>query len=109
MPTVERFERLGLRWPTAIVGGRPSIRSAAGRLSERDIALLRLLAAGHSNKEISAALGLAESTIKNQLGALFDRLGVNDRTQAALYAFSHGILVSDQPGLMPTPARDERN
>jgi DNA-binding NarL/FixJ family response regulator len=96
---LEDYRRLN-----ALVG-----RSAAGRLSERDIALLRLLAAGHSNKEISAALGLAESTIKNQLGALFDRLGVNDRTQAALYAFSHGILVTDQPGPAPVPARAERD
>lgn len=71
--------------------------AATGRLSERDVSLLQLLAGGRSNKEIAAALGIAESTVKNQLGGLFDRLGVNDRTQAALYAFSHGILPPDDP------------
>ena len=73
------------------------LRSVAGpasrnRLSERDITFLRLLAGGRSNKEIAAAIGLAESTVKNQLAGLFERIGVNDRTQAALYAVSRGIL-----------------
>jgi DNA-binding NarL/FixJ family response regulator len=70
-------------------------RATTGRLSERDLALLRLLAGGHSNKEIASALHIAESTVKNQLGQLFGRLGVSDRTQAALYAFAHGILPAD--------------
>jgi DNA-binding NarL/FixJ family response regulator len=82
-------------------------RASSGRLSDRDITLLRLLAGGNSNKEISAALGIAESTVKNQLGGLFDRIGVHDRTQAALYAFSHGILAPHQPA-DDLPARDDR-
>ena len=76
--------------------------ASTGRLSERDIALLRLLAGGRSNKEIAAELGIAESTVKNQLGSLFGRLDVNDRTQAALYAFAHGILPPDEP-VRPSP------
>lgn len=85
-------------------------RQAGGRLSERDTTLLRLLASGYSNKEIAASLGLAESTVKNQLGGLFDRLGVSDRTQAALYAFSHGLLTPDAIRPLDAgarPARDE--
>jgi DNA-binding NarL/FixJ family response regulator len=70
-------------------------RGITGRLSERDVALLRLLAGGCSNKEIATSLGLAESTVKNQLAGLFGRLGVNDRTQAALYAYANGILMPD--------------
>lgn len=84
-------------------------RGAGGRLSERDIALLRMLAGGHSNKEIGAALGIAESTVKNQLGGLFDRLGVHDRTQAALYAFSHGILAPEQGTTLERGSRATRD
>jgi DNA-binding NarL/FixJ family response regulator len=67
----------------------------ASVLSDRDVTLLRLLATGRGNKEIALILGLAESTIKNQLGSLFSRIGVSDRTQAALYAFAHGILITE--------------
>jgi DNA-binding NarL/FixJ family response regulator len=69
----------------------------SGQFTSREITLLRLVASGHSNKEIAGQLGVAESTVKNWLGNLFDRLGVPDRTQAALYAFSHGILDSGEP------------
>jgi DNA-binding NarL/FixJ family response regulator len=72
--------------------GRPS----PSRLSERDITLLRLLASGRSNKEIGQSLNIAESTVKNHLGNLFERLGVSDRTQAALYAFANGLLAPGQ-------------
>jgi DNA-binding NarL/FixJ family response regulator len=84
-------------------------RQTGGRLSERDTTLLRLLASGYSNKEIAASLGLAESTVKNQLGGLFDRLGVSDRTQAALYAFSHGLLAPDAVLAGDAPARSGRD
>lgn len=71
-------------------------RTVVGRLSDRDVSLLRLLANGRSNKEIAATLKIAESTVKNQLASLFDRLGVSDRTQAALYAFANGLLIPDR-------------
>src|SRR5205823_1463972 len=52
--------------------------SAAERLSERERALLALLVAGQSNKEIARALRLAESTVKNNLSILFQKLGAQD-------------------------------
>ncbi|MDI3341476.1 MAG: response regulator transcription factor [Sphaerobacter sp.] len=61
-------------------------------LTEREIQLLRLVASGLSNKEIAAELSLAESTVKNRLSLLFEKLGVKDRTQAAIYALSHGLI-----------------
>jgi len=61
-------------------------------LTARDIQLLRLVAAGFSNKEIAGALSLAESTVKNRLSLLFEKLGVKDRTQAAIYALTHSLL-----------------
>ncbi|HET7035507.1 MAG TPA: response regulator transcription factor [Thermomicrobiaceae bacterium] len=59
-------------------------------LSEREAMLLRLLASGFNNRQIADNLDLAESTVKNNLSALFQKIGVRDRTQAALYAISQG-------------------
>ncbi len=60
-------------------------------LTEREIGILRLLAEGRSNKEIAAALFLTEGTIKGYVSTIFDKLGVEDRTQAALYAVKHRL------------------
>ncbi len=61
-------------------------------LTERERLYLRLIASGLSNKEIARRLGLAESTVKNSLSALFGKLMVSDRTQAAIYALRNGIV-----------------
>jgi DNA-binding NarL/FixJ family response regulator len=61
------------------------------KLTEREIGILRLIAEGRSNKEIAAALYLTEGTIKGYISTIFDKLGVEDRTQAALYAVKHGL------------------
>jgi DNA-binding NarL/FixJ family response regulator len=60
-------------------------------LTEREIGILRLIAEGRSNKEIAATLYLTEGTIKGYVSTIFDKLGVEDRTQAALYAVRHGL------------------
>ncbi len=60
-------------------------------LTERETDILRLLAEGRSNKEIAVALHLTEGTIKGYVSTVFDKLGVQDRTQAALYAVKHGL------------------
>ena len=61
-------------------------------LSERELAVVRLLAEGRSNKEIAADLYLAEGTVKNYVTALLGKLGARDRTQAALRARALGLL-----------------
>jgi DNA-binding NarL/FixJ family response regulator len=63
-------------------------------LTEREISLLQLVANGMSNKEIASELGLAESTVKNRLSILFQKLDVKDRTQAAIYAMTHGLVTT---------------
>ena len=73
------------------------VRSAASKelaspLSEREAEVLRHLAAGKSNKEIAAALDLAEGTVKNHLSNIFNKLEVLDRTQAALRGRELGYL-----------------
>ncbi len=59
-------------------------------LTKREADILRLIADGRSNKEIAMALHLTEGTIKGYVSTIFDKLGVADRTQAALYAVKHG-------------------
>ena len=63
-------------------------------LTEREVSMLQLVANGLSNKEIASELGLAESTVKNRLSILFQKLNVKDRTQAAIYAMTHGLVTT---------------
>ncbi|OZM80463.1 response regulator transcription factor [Pseudonocardia sp. MH-G8] len=61
-------------------------------LSERELEVLRLLADGRSNREIAAALFLAEGTVKNHVTNVLAKLGARDRTQAALRARALDLL-----------------
>jgi DNA-binding NarL/FixJ family response regulator len=60
-------------------------------LTEREIEVLRLIAKGLSNKDISERLFLSEGTIRNHVSAILAKLGVPDRTQAAVIAIQHGL------------------
>ncbi len=66
--------------------------SATHALSEKDIEILRYVAAGMSNKEIAEKLAYSEKTVKNYLSLIFQKLGIRDRTQAAIFALRHGFL-----------------
>lgn len=61
-------------------------------LSERELEILRLLARGASNREIAAALYIAEGTVKNHVTNILGKLEVRDRTQAALKARELGLV-----------------
>ncbi len=61
-------------------------------LSEREFDVLRLIAAGRSNAEIAATLVIGESTVKTHIGNLLKKLHLDDRTQAAVYAWQQGIV-----------------
>ncbi|WP_037311670.1 response regulator transcription factor [Amycolatopsis orientalis] len=61
-------------------------------LSERELEVVRLLADGHSNREIAKALFLAEGTVKNLVTSVLSKLQVRDRTQAALRARELGLF-----------------
>jgi DNA-binding NarL/FixJ family response regulator len=80
---VAEFARLSRASP-----GRPSL---AERLSEREIDVLRWVARGASNKEIGAHLRIAEGTVKNHMTNILEKLGVSDRTSAALKARDLGF------------------
>ena len=62
------------------------------RFSEREVAILRLLAGGYSNKEIARTLVLAEGTVKNYVSNLLDKLDTRDRTRAVLKAITLRII-----------------
>ncbi|MDB4968777.1 MAG: DNA-binding response regulator, LuxR family [Myxococcales bacterium] len=70
----------------------PAPDSVLSRLSERERAVLQLVARGASNKEIAAALFLAEGTVKNHVTSILTKLDVSDRTQAALRARELGLV-----------------
>jgi two-component system, NarL family, response regulator LiaR len=75
-------------------------------LSERELDVLRLLARGLANKEISRDLGIAEKTVKTHVSSILGKLGVQSRTQAALYAGRVGVVPINQLGATdPPPAR----
>jgi DNA-binding NarL/FixJ family response regulator len=62
------------------------------RLSERETAVLRLVAEGCTNAEIGRRLFIGESTVKTHLLRAFGKLGVDDRTAAVTSAMRHGLL-----------------
>jgi two-component system NarL family response regulator len=88
--------------PGADNGYRPATEA---RLTRRETEILELLAAGHSNREISKRLFLSEKTVKAHLATVFRKLGVNNRTQAAMMAVSMG-LGPIMPPVVPRPPQD---
>ena len=76
------------RQPTSVMPNEKLI----SQLSNREREVLRLLATGLSNTEIAQTLFLSEGTVKNYVSALFSKLGVTDRTQAAILAIRAGLV-----------------
>ena len=62
-----------------------------GKLTEREIEILRLIARGMNNADISSRLFLTEGTVRNYVSAILAKLEVSDRTQAAVIAIQHGL------------------
>ncbi|GAA3102679.1 response regulator [Streptosporangium carneum] len=75
--------------PAPAAGEGEEIDSA---LTGREIEVLRLVAGGSTNREIASRLFLSEGTVKNHISRILGRLGLRDRTQAAIYARDHGLL-----------------
>ncbi|MGZ9161277.1 MAG: helix-turn-helix domain-containing protein, partial [Candidatus Limnocylindrales bacterium] len=65
--------------------------SRPGGLSPREVEVLRAVAAGHTNREIGAELGLSERTIDRHVSNIYTKLGVSSRAAATAYAYEHGL------------------
>ena len=65
------------------------------KLTDREVEVLRLIAKGFNNTDIAARLFLSEGTVRNHVSAILAKLGVTDRTQAAVIAIQHGLTNGD--------------
>lgn len=74
------------------IAARLAQRVSAPALTPREIAVLKLVAKGLSNREIGAALSTSAGTVKTHLERIYAKLGVGDRTAAALLAIERGIV-----------------
>jgi NarL family two-component system response regulator LiaR len=83
---------------------RPATRTAASRLTSRELDVLRLVARGLSNHEIADELVLGETTIRTHVSNILDKLQLESRTQAALYALREGLASLSDARLYSRPA-----
>ena len=72
--------------------GRADARGATHGLSERELQVLRLVAAGKSNHAIAVELFLSDHTVRRHLQNIFRKLGVSSRTGAVAFAFEHDLI-----------------
>jgi ATP/maltotriose-dependent transcriptional regulator MalT len=91
------FQQLGAAPDLAEVNGLSAVRGqGAGPLSGRELEVVRLVAAGHTNREIANALFISEHTVARHIQNVFAKLGVSSRTALAGYAFEHHLLGDGQ-------------
>ncbi|WP_030559250.1 response regulator transcription factor, partial [Streptomyces exfoliatus] len=89
-PTVTR--RLLTEFSKRAEAPRPPAMARIGDLTERETEVLVLIAQGLSNMEIAAHLVVAESTIKTHVSRILVKLGLRDRTQAAVFAYEARLV-----------------
>lgn len=99
------YEGEGLLAPTmaakvmhefAKVRGTQDLAAVMNPLTQREVEILQHVASGLANKEIALRLGISERTVKNHLSNIMEKLHVNSRTQAAVYALRSGLVPDDR-------------
>jgi two-component system, NarL family, nitrate/nitrite response regulator NarL len=94
--TAEMIKAFSTSSESGARGGKPL-------LSEREMEVVQLVAQGFHNKEIGKKLLISEQTVKNHLHNIFDKLGVSDRLELALYAIHHRLTDKPNGTLARTP------
>lgn len=98
---LKTFTTDGVMIPQPIMGkliqglrqmGQPGYESALDALTATEIKVMSLLGKGNSNKEIAAALDCSVKTVKNHLNSIFQKLSVNNRTEAVVKAIEKGLI-----------------
>jgi DNA-binding NarL/FixJ family response regulator len=90
-----RMVAAGGRYLPLQVADRLRFRHPSDELTEREFDVLRLIAAGQSNREIGENLGIGEGTVKAHVNKILTKIGAKDRTQAVVIALERGILHID--------------
>ena len=65
-------------------------------LTDRENEILKLIADGLTNRQISCNLSISESTVENHIHHIYEKLGISNRVQAATYAFSSRFLLQNE-------------
>jgi DNA-binding NarL/FixJ family response regulator len=98
---LKTFTAEGVMIPQPIMGkliqglrqmGTPGYDSSPDSLTATEIKVMALLGKGQSNKEIAATLNCSVKTVKNHLNSIFQKLGVNNRTEAVVRAIEKGLI-----------------
>jgi two-component system, NarL family, nitrate/nitrite response regulator NarL len=91
MTTADLIRRLAKKGNGSNVGARLGLREQGAALSHREREIVILVAQGFKNKEMAERMFISEQTVKNHLHNIFDKLGVSDRLELALYAIHHNL------------------
>jgi DNA-binding NarL/FixJ family response regulator len=86
---IRRLAKKGAGAPNA--AARLGLREQTGALSSREREIVVLVAQGFKNREMAERMFISEQTVKNHLHNIFDKLGVSDRLELALYAIHHNL------------------
>lgn len=86
------FDELGVRLEAQDFDARSGATSLPAGLTDREAEVLRLVAAGHTNKEVAASLYLSDKTIARHLSNIFTKIGVSTRSAATAFAFEQGVI-----------------
>jgi len=90
-PAIARMVLQELHRPTTA-----KLPQTSDPLSERELAVLRLIARGMSNQDIADALVVSEATVRSHVSSILRKLQLASRTQAALYALREGLVALDE-------------
>lgn len=82
----------GGTWISQVIASKLVARMTRVQLTPRELAVLRQVASGGSNKEVADALGISEATVKIHLTHLFEKLGATSRTEAVAKAVERGLI-----------------